>query len=798
MAAAPPAQSRLETLRTLRNGILDVAFSTAFLSLVGGIFLIGFVKALGGGDLWIGLISGLPAFAGIFQILGGVWGRRFPGYRGFVLPGGITWRALHIPLVILTLPFLPLPNEARLAIMLVCLTVAAISVQIVGPIYSDWVAQLTPPTQRGAYISRRTLIATLVGVPVGLIGGVVMDYCRSIGQEISGYTILFSLGCVCALISQIFCSRMGDLPRPDQSTDTLRQAVRSMANPLKDANFKRVLWFVVLFSIGQNFAGGLFIAFALERLKLDFTLIQITGVSAAIGTALTIKFFGYLADRLGNKPILTLLTLIIVVTPLMWLLCEPGQPVKNATILFLGHILTGIGWSGVGLTMLNMYVATAKEGERSSYIGMAGALQSLALGVSPIVGAQIMHSLRVPLGDQNAYATIFIATTVLRAISLIPLALVREPGARGVRETVRFLRRVTPSRVRALRQLTETADESSREAAAIAVGSASLDLATAELEHTLADPSPRVRRQAALALGRIGGREAGEAILRHIRSHPDLVEEETLEALGDAAPPGAAEALAPFLRDPRSPLRRTAAKALGRLGDPKAVAPLREAAAQTGDPEMRRGALQALRNLGGSEAAEEIGSALFDTHPSVRVAAAEAIAELGLIPLAPTLREALAKDYDPSASELAYTLGVIGDRSDAGLITRNAALVHESDTHRRRALLGLARLAGVEREAYRLLLAPEFTRDAALENELRPALKRSARLRRAFELYTLDQEQEAVTLLVGSPLLRWMAPLADHPLREAFFVVGPAFVRASNDPANARSLPEDDSKPNSG
>jgi hypothetical protein len=79
VATAPTAPTRLEALRTLRYGVLDVAFSTSFVTLVAGTFLVGFVKALGGQDRWVGLIAALPALAGLLQIIGGTLGRAYPG-----------------------------------------------------------------------------------------------------------------------------------------------------------------------------------------------------------------------------------------------------------------------------------------------------------------------------------------------------------------------------------------------------------------------------------------------------------------------------------------------------------------------------------------------------------------------------------------------------------------------------------------------------------------------------------------------------------------------------------------------
>src|SRR5690606_29228002 len=108
----------------------------------------------------------------------------------------------------------------------------------------------------------------------------------------------------------------------------------------------------------------------------------------------------------------------------------------------------------------------------------------------------------------------------------------------------------------------------------------------------LGDPSPRVRREAAEALSRLGTLDASNALTAFIKAHPELVEEETLVALGFTPGPNNAEILGTFLKDPSPILRRAAAKALGRTNDPNSVAALTEAALQRQDPDLRRASIQ--------------------------------------------------------------------------------------------------------------------------------------------------------------------------------------------------------------
>ena len=67
---------------------------------------------------------------------------------------------------------------------------------------------------------------------------------------------------------------------------------------------------------------------------------------------------------------------------------------------------------------------------------------------------------------------------------------------------------------------------------------------------------------------------------------------------------------------------------------------------------------------------------------------------------------------DEAASEVAYALGAVGTVDDISLILQTAEKCVSIIT-RRRCLLGLARLLGVESEVYRLLLLDGMSRDSA-------------------------------------------------------------------------------------
>lgn len=215
------------------------------------------------------------------------------------------------------------------------------------------------------------------------------------------------------------------------------------------------------------------------------------------------------------------------------------------------------------------------------------------------------------------------------------------------------------------------------------------------------DPSARVRRSAAYALGAFGPRAGG-------------AEEYLMHALGDAEPAvrqNAAWALGQIgvhdkkvvatmcelLRDKNALVRRDAAGALGSIGKAaeSAGGPLIALVKSEADTVVKKTALDSLAHLAGPEhadSAKELGPLLKDNDPEIRLGSAIVLARIGgeaASRALPVLRKGL-KDADahiqelvtaalvnlgPTAEPAMFDLAdALNDDKNSVLVRRNAAL----------------------------------------------------------------------------------------------------------------------------
>jgi HEAT repeat protein len=378
-----------------------------------------------------------------------------------------------------------------------------------------------------------------------------------------------------------------------------------------------------------------------------------------------------------------------------------------------------------------------------------------------MIGGEIMQRTIGVMMTDARYTLLFLLNSGMRIVAVGFLVIVKDPTSSSVRGFLRQIASIRPRGVIAMRRLGSTGDIGKKERAIRDLAVSRMTMAERELTALLVDPSPRLRREAAEALGRIGGLEASAALQKLIQMHPLLVEDEMVEALALIGDVSAVPALVSLLENPSSSLRRASAKALGRLRSADALDALMEAAAAK-DPELRRAAIQALRLIGDNRCAEVVGSALIDPYPSVRVAAAEASADLGLTKTAPTLRMLL-NQADEAVGEIAYALATVGSRDDiAAILAASGGLV--TDVARRRCLLAVAKLLGCEERLYRLFVADAVT----LDTELLDWAGSDASKRRALSLYHEGQDAKALERLARAD--RRLAPLAEHPQPELFLL----------------------------
>lgn len=161
------------------------------------------------------------------------------------------------------------------------------------------------------------------------------------------------------------------------------------------------------------------------------------------------------------------------------------------------------------------------------------------------------------------------------------------------------------------------------------------------------DDVPEVRRGAAEALGRLGDPSARKHLVRILKDQAEevSVRASLIKALSKIGTFADIPVLLSLLRDPESTLRFHSAIALGAIKDPAAATGLLSVLETDRDAQVRGAAAQSLGELGHTAASPALIKALTDVHSRVRAAAARALGQLQVAQAKEPLKQAL-KDQD--------------------------------------------------------------------------------------------------------------------------------------------------------
>src|SRR4028118_1372598 len=427
--------------KSLKALTTEGAFATVFYSIIGGALLSKFLLDLGASAVEIGMLASIPQMTNLLQPLGAYLGDRIKSRNWYSLLIFGTSRLLWLLIV----PGIWLVSSSRMAgHQLVLLTLAIIWVtnilEALGRAsFLSWMAVLVPERLRGRYFGFRNSIVNLtnfIGVP--LLGLAVSKWP---GGSLQGFGAVLFVGIVLGIISLGFHFLMTDVnPQvvhaADSDTDhgSPRETVFSF---LKDANFLRFLLYSGLWSFAVNISAPFFNLYLLGDLNLDVSVVTLYNSLGFGANLLMLMFWGKLADRIGNRPLMLVVGILVGLTPLLWL--EAGTaPIFLWAWFPLLHIVGGATWAANDLCSANLMMAVTPLRNQSIYFAIAAAVPGIAGAMGITVGGFV-----ATLTNFGGLPTVFALSAVLRLFALLPLVFVQEQRSVGVRQLMRVLFPVT-------------------------------------------------------------------------------------------------------------------------------------------------------------------------------------------------------------------------------------------------------------------------------------------------------------------------------------------------------------------
>ncbi len=438
MPLKPPLKIAKADIRTsLKALTTEGGFATVFSSIIGGALLSNFLLDLGASAVEIGLLASIPQLTNLLQPLGAYIGDRIKSRNWYSLlifgPSRLLWLLIMPGIWLVSSSYMTGHQLVLLTLLIIWVT--NILEALGRASFLSWMAVLVPSRLRGRYFGFRNSVVTLTNfLAVPLLGLAVSKWP---GGSVSGFGVILVLGIVLGIISLGFHFWMSDvnptlLHAGDSDTDHGASGGRVFSF-LKDANFLRFLLYSGLWSFAVNVSAPFFNLYLLGDLNIDVSVVTLYGSLGAGANLLMLMFWGRLADRIGNRPLMLIVGILVGLTPLLWL--ESGTSAIFLWVWFpLLHILGGATWAAIDLCSGNLMMAVTPLRNQSIYFAIAAAVPGItgAMGIT-------MGGFVASVTDLGGLPTVFALSAVLRLFALLPLVFVHEQRSVRVRHLMQVL-----------------------------------------------------------------------------------------------------------------------------------------------------------------------------------------------------------------------------------------------------------------------------------------------------------------------------------------------------------------------
>src|SRR5216684_1833057 len=388
----------------------------------------------------------LPISAQVVQVPS-AWLTRVHGSRRTAL-----WAigvARQLPLVLVILPWLPVPETAQRTILLAVAAASSLLAVAGNNAWTSWMGELVPDRVRGRYFGRRTAFCAL-GSTLGALGaGLALDHARPGAGAGAVLSLLALASCAFGAITVALLRRQHE-PRAHlvPPEPTLADALRPWTEPAA----RGALTFHIAWAAACGLAAAFYPIHMIANLRMGFACMALYNGAIAAVRMLTAPLWGRALDRVGARPVLVACCFGLSVSPVIWLF--PREDVLWP--LALDAVLCGVLLAGQGLASFSLPLNLSSRGTRPFHLAAFAAAAGIATGLASAAGGALAHVLPAHVGFLGRTLVgsqlLFLMGGGLRLCAAVLALRIVEPGARPVQALGRLaldgaLRRQRPPRL---------------------------------------------------------------------------------------------------------------------------------------------------------------------------------------------------------------------------------------------------------------------------------------------------------------------------------------------------------------
>lgn len=440
--------------RGMKLVIGDGLAAEAMITLTGGAFLIAMALLMGATNLQIGLLSALPTFTNVFQLIS-IWLVRRTGNRRAVTV--LCSLLARVPLFLIGALPLFFPGLGNIRFLIFFLFFFYFFGSIAGPSWNAWIKDLVPEQVMGSYFAKRSTYTQGLNVLLSLVAAFGVDYIRHHypQYELATYYCMFIAAGVAGIAGAFILAGAAE-PQSHMDKDNI---FKLLMRPLRDGNFLRLLLFNSAWVFAVSIATPFFTVFMMRGMGLSLSYITVMLMISQLSGVFTFRMWGVFADRYSNKTITAISGPLYITCVIGW--CFVGIYSKqyiNIILLGLIHVFTGIANAGIGLSLNNIGLKLAPSKDAVAYLSAKNIITAVFSALAPLAGGYLAdffesRHLRVDAVFTGPHTSnvfhllalhqwnfLFLISAILSLLSMELLLFVAEKGEVGKDIVVRIMR----------------------------------------------------------------------------------------------------------------------------------------------------------------------------------------------------------------------------------------------------------------------------------------------------------------------------------------------------------------------
>ena len=551
----------------------------SFQLLTGNIIAL-YALRLGASDLLVGMLYSFIPLGQLLPLVGRAIVRRL----GTVRTMGVFWIVRYVLMTPILFAPLLARSQSPAAIWLIAASVVGFNlargIAITGQ--NAIIGAITTEAERGSFLARNQLVSHFGAIGTGVAIGLLL-------QEQSPlflFSLLLGVGITVGFASTRVVFRFPEPPAPVRGGGFLGAVGRA----LRRAGVPR---FILLLAV-NGFVASMVLPFLVVYVKrvhdLGDNATMLLAAVGSVGAVVMALVSGFVIDRVGAKPLMTLFTAILTVTVLLVAVAPPlGSPL--AVWIYLGAVffLATFGATGAASAHSVYYFNLTPRAERLNM----GILNFLVTGIPASLGALAGGVVLDRLGatglETDAVYRLYYGALVAAYVGILLLTgRLERLGAYHVHDLLSIF--VSPRQLHALalmHRLKASRTPAREQSLVRRLGDVQSRLAGPDLLRSLASPRFAVRTEVLDALSDIPANdEIACALIAEVEQQPFTTAHKAAELIGRKQIHEGIEVLRRGLTSPDIFLMGKCMMALARLGDNESRAAIEGIFTSTTNPRL--------------------------------------------------------------------------------------------------------------------------------------------------------------------------------------------------------------------